>query len=150
MQRVYGVKTLRSVLVLLCGVTFLAAANHCGLEACAGHPADSEGAHPQAHSEEPAEHHHGESSPAHDSCPDEQVMCCSSLYATPFPKIEIKSGWVRTGLLEAADVSGFFSRISPTSANMTTGLSPPLHELIPRVCFYRSTFASHAPPVFLS
>ena len=139
MQRVHGVKTLRSALVLLCGVTFLAAANHCGLEACAGH-----------HSEEPGGHHHGESSPAHDSCPDQQVMCCSSLYATPFPKIEIKPGWVRTGFLETADVLAPFLRISPTSANIVTGLSPPLQEVIPRVCFYRSTFASHAPPVFLS
>jgi len=138
-------RTLRVALAILCGVAYFAAANHCGLGAFVS---SFQAQASECHSGNVADHPEKDSPSGHDDCQD-TARCCSALRATPISKVEVGPNFSRIGL-QSFDALSVPSKFFVASTFTATGLSPPLREQIPRACFYRIAFASHAPPVCLA
>ena len=139
-------KPLSRWLPIVCSVAFLGAINYCTLEALAAHPAQSHDSHPSASTK----HHDDESStPAHHHDQD-SVSCCLAMQAVvtskiPFHPTSNLAGQLHPWVLQSAWPG---SRLENTCT--ANGLSPPTREPTPARPFYRTTFASHAPPVYLA
>ena len=119
-----------------CSVAFVGASNYCNLEAVAAHPAGHQ------HDEEsstPA-HHHEEGA----------GVCCSAMQAITTSKFDChlasSPAWQLPPL--ALQSVWLVSFLEPSRT--TSGLSPPAREPTPARPFYRTAFASHAPPVCLA
>ena len=120
---------LNTSLACLCSVAFLLANQYCALEAFA--------------------EHHDEHAPAVPGHHDEAVQCCAVMQAVVASRANLhvasSPAWQ---LHPLAFESVFVSVFEPTYA--ASGLSPPTQESPPAKPFYRTTFASHAPPVHLA
>ncbi len=116
-------------------LTFLCATNYCAVEALAEGPIHHEG---------PSGHSHNEGVP---TPKDQSDPCCSTLQAVVTPPFN---------LLIVAGPQPLFQEVPLQSPNgvrvadlslAPSGLSPPARAPTPARPFYRTTFASHAPPV---
>lgn len=131
-------------IALVAGVTFWAATNYCLLEALTTHPVHNENSH---HSDQ--DHYPNKGLPR--SGADED-LCCATLQAL-LPSKEEPHFSSLTGFLSNALALPALRPAALTFTNpsrIASGLSPPTPETVPRPAFYRSVFASHAPPVFLA
>ena len=130
------------LLVWAVGAVFLLATRYCVCEAFAGGFSHAESSHQHA---TPGRHDDG--APTSDTASD---PCCATLQAIVTPQTTI--------LLSAASQLLFRDVALPAvsrfdSANLSlaaSGLSPPAREPTRSRPFYRTTFASHAPPVCLA
>jgi hypothetical protein len=132
-------KPLRGWVAVISAFAFLAAANYCTLEALAAHPAADETSH---HSDS-----HDAGVPARG---DDGELCCMALQAILQPKTDF--GLARSDAL-VFQLPALQARQPELPAHLfrvTSGLSPPIRDPAPRTPFYRTTFASHAPPAFLA
>ena len=123
---------------------FFAASNYCNVEAliphaCHGEAADhhemaaAEHDH-DAHDEQPA-HHHDETASA----------CCKTIQAvvaTP-AQLSLHTVW----LAHALPTESLWTGSLVESLRLASGLSPPSREPPSKLPFYRTVFASHAPPI---
>ena len=140
-QSIRWLKVVSARTAIVVSFTFLTATNYCSLEAFAEHVESS--------------HHHEEASPrSHDegsSIPDhDQDSCCATLQAivTPTTNLHLVHPSAAALSFLALSTSGTTTLIDV--AHVASGLSPPAREPTPTVPFYRTTFASHAPPIFLA
>ena len=130
-------------IAIAAAATFLLAANCCAYEALA---------HERPHSDgtpyhEAAEHHHHEDRTPSD---DQHDPCCSTLQAIVAPQVNLHLTLPSQDLFpgpaaEAVEAITFVGLI-----RVSTGLSPPAREPTPCRPFYRTAFASHAPPICLA
>lgn len=136
----------RGWLALVCSVGFLGAAQHCTLEAFASHPTEHHGAQ---HVSAGAQPHEESSAPAqHDQ--ECTVSCCAAMQAVVTSTIDWQPAWHPAGHLRLAVLRSPQLEASLKLARTMSGLSPPPREPTPARPFYRTTFASHAPPVVLA
>lgn len=137
----------RAACAILCSVAFVGASNYCNVEAFAAHPAHSKGFHDAASSA----HHDDESSstPA-DHHEDALVACCAAMQAVTTPRGDFhrasSPAWQFQPLV--LESSWFSSLLEPSRT--ASGVRPPAREPTPARPFYRTAFASHAPPAFLA
>jgi len=118
---------------------FLLANNYCVCEAFSGEHSHAENADQHA-----AASHHDESSSNNAYDP-----CCSTLQAI---------GTSQAALILDGPAQLFFHVIRPQHLQLASielpltasGLSPPAREPTPVQPFYRTTFANHAPPIYLA
>ena len=126
-------------LAIVCSVAFVLASNYCNIEALAG-----DGAHHETTGE-----HHNENAPA--SGHDEATVCCDALQAVLASKLDVRLCPVTSWLSHPLALKSLRpDALLVEAAHLATGLSPPTREPTPRTPFYRTTFASHAPPVRLA
>ena len=121
---------LNTLLACLCSVVFLLASQYCALEAFA--------------------EHHDEHAPAAPGHHDEAGQCCAAMQAVVVSRANIhiasSPAWPLHPL--ALESVWLVSIFEPSHA--ATGLSPPTQASPQARPFYRTTFASHAPPVYLA
>ncbi len=121
----------------IAGGALLLASNYCVCEAFSSRHTDS-----SHHQHAPTSSHHEESPSNHEVDP-----CCSTLQAVVTP---------HSTFLLVAGPQLLFQEVPLETASIVrlvdlslapTGLSPPAREPTSARPFYRTTFASHAPPV---
>ena len=123
--------------------TFLLATNYCVCEAFTGDHAHAESSHHHA-----SAGYHDEQTP---TSQDQHDVCCSTLQA-----VISSSGTLQVASLTPTGLLPFVLSLSSKStpraqvAAVLSGLSPPTQVPPPRLPFYRTTFANHAPPVHLA
>ena len=148
MYRISGRRHSRASLwfAVVCAIAFLGASNYCNVEAFAAHPTPRQEAHHSA----TAEHHDEQSTtPAHHH-DDGSLACCSAIQAITASKFEFRLASAFAWQFHPpAPQSSWFASV-PEPSRTASGLSPPAREPTPARPFYRTTFASHAPPVSLS
>ncbi len=132
-------KVLRTCVAVLCSFTFWAATNYCNLEALAAHPAQGE----DSGQHHPAAGHHPGAVPTPD---DEDSLCCATLHAVPVTKVDMTPKSLSQWIDPVTVVLG--RDVLTTRSRSTIGWSPPERGPTPEP-FYRTTYANHAPPVFL-
>ena len=139
-------KSFTKKIAIVCSVAFLGAINYCNLETFAAHSTQSHDTHQSA----ATEHHDEESStPAHHH--DEgSVACCAAIQALATSKSDFNLAsnlvWqLHPLVLHSLQLASF---LAPSRTE--SGLSPPTREPPQTRPFYRTTFASHAPPIFLA
>ena len=138
--------SLNTWMAVVCSAAFLGASNYCNLEAFTAHLTRCHETHQSAatkdHDEESSipTHHHDEGS----------VACCAAMQALATSKSEFNPASHLTWQLYplAPHSLQWASFLAPSRA--ASGLSPPAREPTPARPFYRTTFASHAPPICLA
>jgi hypothetical protein len=123
----------------LAAFAFLLAINYCVCEAFSADHAHNEPA--QQHS--PAGHHD-------DHIPtseDQANPCCATLQAVIFSRGILQVASSTPTLLPSIASLGVEITLRTQLATVPSGLSPPAQALPPRLPFYRTTYANHAPPV---
>ena len=135
-----------SEIAVVCSFAFLAASNYCNLEAFA----EPTHHHPSSHQSASAEHHEDGASTPSNQHEEHSVFCCSAMQAVVASRLSYQlassSVWqLHPLILESVWLVSVFA---PTRT--ASGLSPPTQESPPARPFYRTTFASHAPPVSLA
>ena len=137
--------TQRTSLPLIAGFSALAfffAINYCNAEALIPHAhADQSSQH--ASSEDQHDHH---TTPAH----DDASLCCNTIQAIAASKLNIQLPPLTQWLLVSLDVKSLGTSLLVESAGLTSGLSPPPRPAFPALPFYRTTYASLAPPAPLA
>ena len=124
-----------------CCVTFLLATSYCSVEALLTHSAQDE--HASHH--QPTDHHDEDSrTPSH----DQATTCCVTLQAVLASKVEFSL--YRVAGIPSVDFESLRPATLIALSRFAHGLSPPTREPPPARPFYRTTFASHAPPVQLA
>ena len=140
-------KPLKGWVAIVCSVAFLGASNYCNVQAFA----EQSASHHDMHQAAAANHHHDEETPTpaqhHEDC---SVSCCSAMQAVVTPRVEYRFAaspiWQFHPLvLESLWLASFLE-----PSRTASGLSPPAREPTPVTPFYRTTFASHAPPICLA
>ena len=133
-------------LALLGSVAFFGAGNYCTLEAFQAPPAHHERVchagsaahHADESSPQPAHHHEGGS------------RCCVAMQAIAASRLDVHLASPATRLLHALTHERLGSVYVRAAARLARGVGPPLRAPMPAQPFYRTAFASHAPPVCLS
>jgi len=132
---------------VVCSVAFFGASNYCNLEAFTAHSAHGESSH---HAAAPTHHDEESSSAPVNHHEDESAACCAAMQAVTTPKADFyltsSSAWQLHPLV--VESSWITSLLEPSRT--ASGLSPPVREPPPARPFYRTTFASHAPPAYLA
>jgi hypothetical protein len=131
---------------VVCSVAFFGAGNYCTLEAFAAQPSQ---ACETPHAAIPEHHDEGPSAPTHHSDAG-AVACCSAMQAIAASRVDFRLTPTPAWQLHpfALQPSRFVSLLEPSRT--ANDLSPPPREPTPARPFYRTTFASHAPPVSLA
>lgn len=130
------------LIVWVMGGAFLLATNYCICEVFTNHT------HADASHQHAADgHHHDEGSPTSNTQYD---PCCATLQAlVPIRSaghlIDVSDQTVRTAALPVVH----FAHVADLS-KAPSGLSPPAREPTTTRPFYRTTYANHAPPVYLA
>ena len=119
------------------------AVNYCNVEALVPH-AHSDASHqPMASS-----HHHDEdTAPYHHA---DTAACCETIQAVTASTLAIQLRPMSPWMLVACDGESVWSDALIESPGLASGRSPPARAPTPKLLFYRTTFASHAPPVPLA
>ena len=131
-----------------CAFIFLVAGSYCNLEAFIPHShSDSPTHHGSA-----AEHHeHPASVPSHDDHEQEASdICCEAIKTVVVPTVTLELPQFAHELLHPYVAVAVWSGAFVESHRLATGLSPPTRAPTAQQPFYRTTFASHAPPVSLA
>lgn len=125
-------------------VAFSVAINYCAWEAFATPPAQNE----SSHHHETSDHHPEGEHPTESH--DEVAGCCETLQAIITSKLDTTAGVVVTQPLDHPrfNVRPLVSLLE--SSCSTSGRPYPAREPPQERPFYRTTFASHAPPAFLA
>ncbi len=126
---------------LLCSTAFFAASNYCVLETLAAHPAPAEGSH---HSDTAG---HDSGIPARG---DDGELCCIALQSVLLPATDLHLARPNVPVHSLSASEAPCPKLPITSPGSTIGWSPPERGSPPATPFYRTTFASHAPPAFLA
>jgi hypothetical protein len=129
-------------LAAVAALAFAVSMHYCVCETFAG-------SHPQAdasHQHDPSSHHDTEhSSPGSQSDP-----CCSTLLAITTPRENFNLVGSSAPVLQARLLHTPSLTPLVELSMAPTGLSPPPRAPTPRLPFYRTTYANHAPPVRLA
>ena len=129
---------------IVMSVAFFWAMNYCNVEAFTAHSPDSQTSDQTA----PAERHDGDSpAPNHRN---EAVMCCTAIQAIMASRFEFQLSSSATWQLHPLVPQSLWLVSLLEPSRTTSGLSPPTREPTPAGPFYRTTFASHAPPAYLA
>ena len=139
-------KTLSAQAAIVCAIAFVWASNYCNVEAFSSHHSDDHSAHQTA---DPAHHDDGSSTPGQHHEEDAD-FCCTTIQAVVASRLDFSLSKASTPLLHALPLQSFWSEALPVPSRTASGLSPPPQELPPARPFYRTTFASHAPPIYLA
>lgn len=131
---------------ILCSVVFIGAVNYCNIEVFAAHPAQ----HHDAHQSTSTEHHDEDSSAPTHHRDESSVSCCAAMQALAASKSDFNLASSPAWQLQplALQSSWLASFLEPSRT--ASGLSPPAREPTPARPFYRTTYASLAPPVRLA
>jgi len=122
------------------GGAFFLAVNYCACEAVAHEHPDQASSHQHA----PAGHH--DESPSN----EEYNPCCTNLQAIVTPQLSLHLATISHQLFQAIALP-VADAVSLADLSLApSGLSPPAREPTTPRPFYRTTFASHAPPVSLA
>jgi hypothetical protein len=121
---------------------FLLAINYCVCEAFSADHAHNEPA--QQHS--PAGHH-DDNTP---TSQDQSDPCCATLQAVVFSPGTFQVASSTTTVLPSVVSLGAEITLRTQLATVSNGLSPPARAPTPRLPFYRTTYANHAPPARLA
>ena len=127
------------VLAWVAGTAFLLATHYCICEAFSS----SRGHVDSSHQHAPASHH-DESPSNHEDDP-----CCATLQAVVTPHSALLVAGPQLLFQEVPLQAANIVRLADLSF-APTGLSPPAREPTSARPFYRTTFASHAPPIHLA
>lgn len=137
--------TQKIFLPLIAGLSagvFFFAINSCNAEALIPH-AHADQSHQHASSEDQHDHR---TAPAH----DDASLCCTTIQAIAASKLNVQLSPLTKWLLVSLDVQSLGTSLLVESAGLTSGLSPPPRTTIPALPFYRTTYASLAPPAHLA
>ena len=122
---------------------FFAASNYCNVEALIPHACHSEAAdhHEMATAEHDHDAHDEQSAPHHD---ETAAACCKAIQAVVATPTHINLHTIR--LAHALPMGSLWTGSLVEPLRLASGLSPPSREPPPKLPFYRTAFASHAPP----
>lgn len=121
---------------------FLLASNYCVSEAFTG-----EHAHPESSHQHTSTGHHDDKTP---TSQDQSDPCCSTLLAAVSSPGIFQIASSTPTLLTFLASLGAEVVLRTQLTTVPSGLSPPAQAPPPRLPFYRTAFASHAPPVCLA
>lgn len=124
-----------------CAFAFLTASHYCALEAFAAAPAHHEDS---SHAEG---HGHGAGLPANG---DDGELCCIALQAILLPKSDLSFARSDAPVFQLPALETQWPELPAHLPRAASGLSPPIRDPVPSAPFYRTTYASHAPPVCLA
>lgn len=139
LQRFRRQRVLISCIVAAAAASFLLAANYCSCEALMDGHSGRAGAH---HHDRAGHHDHDGDQPSN----DRSDPCCSTLHAIPTPLARLLLTTPSQTLLLRLPASAVAPLALALLTQAPTGLSPPAPAPWPQRPFYRTTFASHAPP----
>ena len=123
---------------LVATVALLIGMNYCAWEDLVQHH-QHDG---QAHEHHASGQHHRESQDAH----HQFDPCCSMLQAIAAAPSDLVLAKTPPSILHTLLLLPVPGSLSIARSSVPTGLSPPACAPIPKALFYRTTFASHAPP----
>ncbi len=130
-------------IAMAAATSFLLAENYCACEALSDdHPHSA-----STHHHEAAGHHHHEDGHSSDGQAD---PCCSTLQAIVAPQVNLHFTLPSQDLFPCPSAEAVEAITFAGLIRVSTGLSPPAREPTPHRPFYRTAFASHAPPICLA
>ena len=128
-----------------CSVAVVWAITYCNVETFVPHATASEGSQHHASSD-----HAAPELPPSDHHDDSTLHCETILNVVTAQRLEVHVSSRPTGVLRPLVWAGLESNALLELPHVASGLSPPTREPPPARPFYRTTFASHAPPVCLA
>ena len=81
---------------------------------------------------------------------DDASLCCNTIQAIAASKLNVQLPPLTKWLLVSLDVKSLGTSLLVESAGLASGLSPPPRTAIPALPFYRTAYASLAPPAHLA
>ena len=134
-------RVLNQSLTFFCSFAFLLASQYCALEAFAA---------PHEHGQHDASEHHDEHSPAIPGHHDEAVQCCAALQAVVASRASVHLVSSSVWQLHPFALQSIWLVSLLEPAHAASGLSPPARALTSTLPFYRTAYASLAPPAYLA
>ncbi len=137
---------LLALIAAFSAVAFFLASNYCNVEAFVPH------AHPEeSPSHAAADRHdpHGDSTPNHDNH-DETTFCCDTIQAITASRFDVQLHPITNWILTSLELKSIWVDSLIGLPGLASGLSPPARAPTPTVPFYRTAYASLAPPAHLA
>jgi len=131
---------------VLCSLAFFGAVNYCTIEAFAAHPAQ----HHDAHQSASTDHHDEESSTPTHHHDENSASCCAAMQALATSRSDFNLASSPAWHLQPLPLQSSWTTALLEPSRTASGLSPPAREPTPARPFYRTTYASLAPPVRLA